>query len=143
MYCRMKIALSLLSISLLLSNVAFASHPEHKHKHKCPCKADKEKFCQNVNKEDHAAIHQCLLTNKDKLSEKCSSFLTDMDKLHEACKADKEKHCPNETDMKKVHKCMKNVYMKNKESFTQGCQDAIKSFKAKHKKDSKHTKKGK
>jgi len=51
--------------------LAMVSLPVFAAEHQNACKDDIQKFCSSVDPKDHKAIHACLKTHKDEVSDPC------------------------------------------------------------------------
>lgn len=103
------VIVTLLAAALSASGLAFA---EGKGEHKGFCKADKEKFCKDVNP-GQGEVAKCLKSHEAELSPECKTRMAahreKMKARKEACKADQEKFCKDvEAGKGGVHKCLKS-----------------------------------
>lgn len=54
---------------------------------KTACQADMDSFCKDVKKDDHHAMHDCMMKNQDKMSDTCKAAHAKMKKDWEEHKA--------------------------------------------------------
>ena len=87
------------------------------------CVADIQKFCANA--EPGPARRQCLLENKDKLSEDCKTAIGELRAkaagIREACAADAQKYCADAAQGQGRMQCM----MTNTDKLSDACKTAL------------------
>jgi len=118
----------LMSILLLTASASFA------HQHEGPCKADREKFCKDVQPGE-GRIVKCLKEHEAELTAECKAkkeeIKEDIKEMKDACHEDAQKFCANEKSGKHhLMKCLKS----NEASLSQACKDSMPKHKGKFKK---------
>lgn len=105
---------------------AYALDSEH------PCKADREKFCSQIEPGDGRVV-KCLKEHKDELSPSCKAFKESKkesrEQAREACKEDVKKLCDSveKGEGRKV-KCL----IEKQSQASSACQQAIANIKGHH-----------
>lgn len=90
------------------------------------CKADREKFCKEIKKGDHKAMHSCMASHEAELSGACKAHRTELREksrdIKKACKADYKKLCKEvKPGQGRIIQCLKS-----KEAELSGaCKEAL------------------
>lgn len=84
----MKMTMTVAAAALTLFAVGQASAQGPMAKVREACAADMQKFCPDKTGKDR---HDCMMANKDKLSDSCKTAAAEAMKAHEAMEANKPK----------------------------------------------------